>query len=81
MFSDVAQIQLICSKISFNSGIRALQGALVTVEVSVRSLPVSVKVLKCILTFELQFDSSANLFQVFDCFCVFGFCEHAAANF
>ena len=66
MFPDVAQIQLICSDFSLISVVTTLQKALVMMQVSGQSFPVSVSVIICLFVFELQWESSANMFHVFD---------------
>ena len=73
MFSVLAQIQffsLICSLIS---GITELERALVMVQGSGQSPPVSVSVLICIFIFELQSESSINMLHVFGYFWTVGF--------
>ena len=64
ILSDVAQTQHICLIYSLISKLSALQRALVMMRVSGRSLPVSVKVLRCFFNFELQSESKANRFHV-----------------
>ena len=58
------EIHLIRSIFSLISGVTALQKALVMMHVSGRNVLVSIIVLVCILTFELQSESSAKVFHV-----------------
>ena len=64
MLSDVARFQLICSVCSpIIRGI-AKQGAVIMMRVSGKSSPVSFSVLIFSFTFELQSESSANVFHI-----------------
>ena len=64
IFSDVAQIRLICLICSLISGVTALHRAHIKIQLSGRSLPVSYCVLLGNFTFELQSESSFNRFHV-----------------
>ena len=66
----MTQIQLICLIYILISGFAALQRAIVMMQVPGQSLPVSVSVFICILTFELQPESSACMFHVSGFFCI-----------
>ena len=74
MFFDVALIQLICwINIPF-SGVIAVQTALIMLlQVSGRSLPVSVSVIICTFIFALQSESGASIFHVSGSFCTIDF--------
>ena len=73
MFFDVAQIQLICLTHILISGFIALQRALVMMQVSDSCLLVSVRIVLCIFTLELQSESSGIMFDVSGYFCSVGF--------
>ena len=63
MFSDVVEIQLICPIYNLFSGNTAFKRALIMMQDSGGSLPVSVSVLICIFIFELQSESRASMFH------------------
>ena len=78
IFSHVVLIQVIRSICSVISGIDAFQLAYVILQVSVRTLPVSLSVLICIFTCELQSKSSATLFNFSGYFFPIGFGVYTA---
>ena len=73
LFSNVAQIFLICLAYSLNSGNTVLQRALIMMQFSGQSSPVSFSVLICMLTFGLQSEYSTNMFHVSGYFYTAGF--------
>ena len=66
---------------SLVSGFVALQRALAMLRVSVRSLPVSLRVLICISTFELRSEPRTNIFHISGYFWNISFAVHEIANF
>ena len=80
MFSNVTLMRLIWLINNPVSGVTALQKALVMMQISGRTLQVSVSVLIFIFPFECHSESSAIVFQVSCYVCILGFSVHESAN-
>ena len=80
IFSDLAQIQLICFIYSLISNFIALQRALIKMWVSGRNLPLTVSISRCVFTCELQSESSAIVYHISQSLCAAGFGVYETAN-